>query len=143
MYKIRIASIDDSSMLADIHNDPSNIHILLDSTIDKDYFEEVVKENDREIYVVEKSGVIVAFILIHLNKKEQTIFIDRFSIDKYYKKKGLDEHLYQKVERLAKQKSVKQIVTSINVIDSYVYDFFERKGWNQADRKDQYYLTLK
>lgn len=142
MYKIREAKVEDFSMIAAINNIPNNVHIRIERPISKKYFEQAVAANDTKIYAVEKSGVIAAFVLVNVIETEQTISIEKFCIEKSFEKKGLDAYLYHKVERLAVKKQIKQMITSIQVDNPAVYDFFERKGWKRDGQEDLYYLLL-
>lgn len=143
MYKIREAKVDDYSMIATINDDPNNIHLANEPPIEKKCFEEVITAIDRGIYIVEKSGVMAAFVMFTLNEKEQSIYIEKLSIDKSFQKKGLDEHLYHKVERLADARKMEQMVISLKGDNPDVHDFFERKGWKRAEQENKYYLILK
>lgn len=142
MYKIREARMGDFSMVAAINDDTDNSHICMDPPIEKEYFNAVVTANNIKSYVVEKSGLIAAFVIFSLDEGERSICIDKFSIEKAYKKKGLDEHLYLKVEQLAKHRKFKLMVASIQTDDPDVHDFFERKGWEHDERVDRYYITV-
>lgn len=143
MYKIREAKVEDFSMVAALSDDMDNSHIGMDPPMEKDYFNAVITANHIRMYVVEKSGLIAAFVIFSLNEGERSIFIDKFSIEKAYKKKGLDEHLYHKVEQLAEQKEFKLMAAGIQADDPDVYDFFERKGWRHDERVDRYYYVVK
>lgn len=142
MYKIREARTEDFSMIAVIHDDPAHIHLQKEAPIDEQTFKSIIDTAHMKMYVVEKSGVIAAFLLFQIDQQEQTLSIDNFSIDHAYRKKGLDEHLYLKVERLAIRTGLKRLVANINVDDPDVYDFFERKGWKQTEQENQYDIEL-
>ena len=141
MYKIREAGREDFPKIAAIHNTPDHLHLQIENPIDKQYFDMVISANDIKMYVVEKSGIVAAFILFRFDN-DQVISIEKFSIDKSYRKKGLDEHLYHKVERLALRKGMKRMVIRKKIDNPDVYDFFERKGWQQSTEKDQFEIEF-
>lgn len=143
MYKIREARSEDFPRIAAIHDDPGHIHLKMEASIEEQYFKSAVAADDIKMYVVEKSGLIAAFISFYIYHQKQTIFIDRLSIDNAYRKKGLDEHLYHKVERLAERIGMKRMLTDIKVDDPDVYEFFERKGWKRSVQKERYEIELK
>lgn len=139
MYKIREARSEDFSTIAAIHDDPDHIHLQMEAPMDEHAFHSIVCADDIKMYVVEKSGMIAAFISFRIQQQEQILFIQQFSIDHTYRKKGLDEHLYQKVERFAERAGMRHMVTYIRVDDHDVHDFFERKGWKRKVQEESKY----
>ncbi|PAV30600.1 hypothetical protein CIL05_05725 [Virgibacillus profundi] len=139
MFKIREATMEDYIKLQEITNDKSNIHIKMESTLEKKELEEFIRSKNNRVYIVEDSGDPVAFIQFQLNE-DNIISIERFSIEKNYKKKGIDEHLYSKLDRFANGQGITQMVVYIDAEDHTVYDFFERKGWKQGQQENIYYL---
>jgi|SRR5690625_222778 len=133
MYKLKEAAIEDFAALASIHNDPENSHLTdKQDKFDQAFFEQVLQSKTGRIYVVEKSGKIVGFILFHIKLDQGAIYIDHFSIHQAYEKKGIDEHLFQKVKRLAQRQGMKQMKAILTTANPIVQTFFEEKGW-QSD----------
>ncbi len=143
MYKIREVSSKDYNRINAIHQEPAHMHLQNAAPIDEQQFKSILSKDDIKMYVVEKSGSVAAFILFQINQFQQTIFIEKLSVEHTYRKKGLDEHLYHKVKQLADRTGMKHMLTNINVDDPDVYDFFERKGWKYVMEMDRYEIELK
>lgn len=140
MYKIREARIDDFTVVAMIHNDSMNSYLSNEQEIlDQAFFEKIVESETAKIYVVEKSGEIVGFILFYVKMEASTIYIERFSIRKEDQKKGIDAHLYHKVKRLAERQEIKQMKAEITSANPIVLTFFNEKGW-QLEGTDNWYV---
>lgn len=134
MYKLREVKNDDYESITLLTNNKENIHLHKNvSYMDKDFFGRMLLNEFTRWYAVEKDGEIRAFVLFQLDVPNKIIHIDRFTIDAAYKNKGLDEHLYSKVERLAERKSFSKMKTEISTSEVDVYDFFESKGWVNAE----------
>ncbi|MBP1948503.1 GNAT family N-acetyltransferase [Virgibacillus litoralis] len=144
MYKLREVKYEDyESIKLLTYNKEENIHLHENiSYMDKVFFDRMLVDETVRWYAVEKDAQIRAFVLFHLDVSTKEIHIDRFTIDGTYKNKGLDEHLYSKVERLAEKKSFTKIKTEISTTELDVYDFFESKGWIKAEN-GSYVLTMK
>lgn len=133
MYKLRQAVSEDFAALASIHDDPANTHLAnKQEKLDKEFIEQVLQSETGRIYVVEKSGRIVGFIVFDIKLNLGMLDIDLFSIHQTYEKKGIDEHLFQKVKRLAERQGIKQMKATLTTANPIVQTFFEEKGW-QSD----------
>ncbi|WP_099156533.1 GNAT family N-acetyltransferase [Virgibacillus ndiopensis] len=142
MFKLREARYEDFSEISRINNTNENVHLSVkQDQIDKAFFTKIIEEDHRRIYLVEKTGRIIAFLLFRIDSISSIIYIDELSIDASYEKKGLDEHLYQKVERIAEKKGIKQLMARITTENADVHNFFARKGWVQDSNK--YLLNMK
>ncbi|GGB44409.1 hypothetical protein GCM10011409_22470 [Lentibacillus populi] len=138
MYKIREARLGDFAELAKLNDTCENIHLAAEpGKLEKEFFVDCLKQDNVRLLVVEKSGVIVAFILFRMDQTAGEFHIDKLSIKSGYAGKGLDEHLYQKLERLAVKKDAVQITATISTTNLAVHDFFKRNGWKQ---KNQVYI---
>jgi len=144
MYKLREAVIEDFAALALIHNDPENSHLTdKQEKIDQDFIEQVLQSGAGRIYIVEKSGNIVGFILFHIKLDQGTIYIDHFSIHQAYERKGINEHLFQKVKRLAERQGIKQMKATLTTANPIVQTFFEEKGWQSDGAETNKKLIIK
>ncbi|MGP4107556.1 GNAT family N-acetyltransferase [Virgibacillus sp. L01] len=133
MYKLREVKYEDYEAIRLLTNNKENIHLHENiSYMDKDFFDRMLLNESIRWYAVEKDAEIRAFVLFQLDVPNSIIHIDRFTIEAAYKNKGLDEHLYSKVERLAERKSFSKMQTEISTTEVDVYDFFESKGWVNA-----------
>ncbi len=133
MYKLREVKYEDYEAIKLLTNNKENIHLHENIPyMDKDFFDRMLLNESIRWYAVEKDGHIRAFVLFQLDVPSKIIHINRFTIDAAYKNKGLDEHLYSKVERLAERKSFSKMQTEISTSEVDVYDFFENKGWVNA-----------
>src|SRR5699024_495851 len=140
VYKLREAVIEDFTDLALINDDPANSHLTDEQEkFSQAFCKQVLKSKTGRIYVVEKSGKIVGFILFHIKIDQGTIDIDRFSIHQANERKGIDEHMSQKVKRLAKRQRIKQMKATLTTSNPIVQTFFEENGWHpdvaESDRK--------
>ncbi|WP_188456083.1 GNAT family N-acetyltransferase [Virgibacillus oceani] len=141
MYKLREAGYEDFSEVSRINNTKKNSH-LTDTyfQLDKTSFTAIMEAENRKLYLVEKNGSIAAFLLFRIDHGSRTIFIEELSIDADFEKKGLDEHLYQKVERFAGKKGISQLFAAITTKNTGVHQFFEQKGWKRE--KEVYVLNM-
>lgn len=143
MYKLREVNKRDYEAISLLNNNSENLHLNeTESTIDKDFFDQMLLHESIRWYAVENSGQLLAFVLFRLETATKTIYIEKLTVDLAFKKKGLDEHLYSKVERLAERSGFITMKTEISTANLEVYDFFERKGWMQADNS-VYVLKVK
>ncbi|WP_029269616.1 GNAT family N-acetyltransferase [Virgibacillus alimentarius] len=134
MYKIREARLEDFSEIARIHDNPVNDHLSnRQVNLDKALFVQIIEDEIGKIYLVEKSGSVVGFVLFYINLSKRTLYIDRFSICKDYQKKGIDEHLYQKVKQFADRKKLEKMETQITTANPIVLTFFDEKGWKKIE----------
>lgn len=141
MYKIREVKMEDFSELSELHDTRENIHLAANQeNMAMDYFSNYLRRNDIRWYTVEKSGEMAAFILFQIDQAATEFHIAKLSIKANYAKKGLDEHLYQKMERLAKQKDVARITANISTENAAIHDFFARNGWVQENQMYVKYL---
>ncbi|WP_106494979.1 GNAT family N-acetyltransferase [Lentibacillus sp. Marseille-P4043] len=130
MYKLREARMEDFPMISELSDNNENIHLAADEgEMGKDLFETILVQDDTRFYLVEKSGVIAAFLVFRIDLTANEFQIQKLSIVSSYENKGLDEHLYQKMEKLAKQKDVERLITTITTKNPNVHQFFSRKGW--------------
>lgn len=143
MYKIREARIKDFTVVAMIHDDPINSYLSNELEIlDQSFFERIVESETAKIYLVEKSGEIVGFILFYVNMETSTILLKRFSIREEDQKKGIDEHLYHKVKKLAEQQEIKQMMAEITTTNPIVLTFFIEKNWQPVGTDNWYVQSL-
>src|SRR5699024_12367089 len=93
VYKLREAVIEDFTDLALINDDPANSQLTDEQEkFSQAFCKQVLKSKTGRIYVVEKSGKIVRFILFNIKIDQGTIDIDRFTIHLAYEIKELDAH---------------------------------------------------
>ncbi|SDR04807.1 GNAT family N-acetyltransferase [Virgibacillus salinus] len=143
MYKLREVKYEDYEAINLLTNNKENTHLHDDvSYMEQAFFDRMLVDESIRWYAVEKDAHIRAFVLFQLDVSTKEIHIDRFTIDAAYKNKGLNEHLYSKVERLAERKSFTKMRTEISTTELDVYDFFESKGWIKAEN-GSYVLTMK
>jgi|SRR5690625_4191 len=144
MYKLREAATKDFTEIAMIHDDPANSHLTdMQEKLDQEFFEQLLQSKEGRVYVVEKSGEIAGFILFHISLEQSAIYIDHFSIHQAYEKKGIDEHLFQKVKRLAKRQGMKQMKATLTTVNPIVQTFFEEKGWQLDGAETNKKLIIK
>ncbi|MFB4168052.1 GNAT family N-acetyltransferase [Virgibacillus sp. JSM 102003] len=144
MYKLREVKYEDYEAIKLLTNNKENIHLHENvSYMDKDFFDRMLLNESIRWYAVEKDAQLHAFILFELDVPNKIIHINRFTIDAEYKDKGLDEHLYSKVERLAERKSFIKMQTEISTSEVDVYDFFESKGWVNASNESYVFIMNK
>lgn len=132
MYKIREAQLNDYAKVIELTKSQENMHLNNnDSMIEQDFYKESLIGTDTRWYVVEKSDEVLAYAFFTINQMNQEINLKKFIIGSEYTKKGLNEHLYRKMEQVALKKGVAYMKAEISEDQLDVMDFFERKGWNK------------
>ncbi|MGY0693623.1 N-acetyltransferase family protein [Virgibacillus sp. FSP13] len=141
MYKLREARMEDFPMISQLNDNKENIHLAAEEgEMEKELFETILTQDDTRIYVVEKSGIIAAFMVFRMDLTANEFHIQKLSIASSYENKGLDEHLYHKMERLANRKDVERLITTITTENPNVHQFFSRNGW--VKQNDVYVFNL-
>jgi L-amino acid N-acyltransferase YncA len=143
MYRIREGTGTDFSEVAVVYHDPAHSHLSAapGKLLLSDYEKYTVSEQ-RKVYLVEKSGEMAGFILFYENREEGAVFISAFSIHENYVKKGIDEHLYHKMNRFAARRNMKQLQAEITTEDPIVRTFFREKGWQPGEKKNMLFRSL-
>lgn len=143
MYKIREVKETDYDAINMLgHED--NVHLQkFRSPIDDTVFQKILTDKSNRVYIVEKHSQMLAFIAFQLDYETSTVHINKLTIDSAYVKKGLDEHLYSKVERLAERGGFAQMKAEITTSSRTVQDFFERNGWIKINNTGDYEKVFK
>lgn len=140
MFKIREMNRSDIIAINVLAEEKKNVHLHQEEQpISDTTFENILAGNTERLYVIEKSGVIRAFILFQLNDELKQIRIKMLTIEASYNKKGLDEHLYSKVERLAEKKRYEQMLAEITTENETIQTFFDENGWQRMNNSDEFY----
>lgn len=143
MYRLREAGIEDFPKVAGIHDDPAGSHLhYRQEKLDQVYYEEVIGGKLSKIYLVEKSREPAGFILFRINPEGLSIFIEQLSIQEDYVKKGIDEHLHDKVKRFAERQHMKQLTAIITTVHPVVRTFFDEKDWHPGEQAGMYIRNL-
>ncbi|WP_404451117.1 GNAT family N-acetyltransferase [Virgibacillus necropolis] len=138
MYKIREAQESDYKVINQLTSSQRNMHLNeKDSIIEQDLYNESLLKVDTRWFVVEKSGEVLALIFFTIDVESRGIDVKKFTIDSEYRKKGLNEHLYKKMEQVANRKSMTFMQVDISQEQREVIDFFEQKGWKT---ENNYYV---
>ncbi|MFZ3580299.1 GNAT family N-acetyltransferase [Virgibacillus sp. DJP39] len=139
MYKIRQAQENDYETIFQLNNSLKNMRLLeVDSIIEREYYDQSLLREQDKWFVVENTGELIAFIYFtyDLNK----LSIKNFIVHSDYKKKGIDEHLYKKMEQIAFNCKLMTMQVEISPEYTDVIDFFERKEWVKETGKKRLYL---
>ncbi|GAA0604570.1 hypothetical protein GCM10009001_22220 [Virgibacillus siamensis] len=143
MYKIRELKRTDIPAINALAENEGNIHLhQKEQPISDNTFDNIFAGNAERLYVIEESSAVRAFILFELNKESKQIYIHKLTVGTSYVKKGLDEHLYSKVERLAERNGYEQMLAEITTSSSIVHTFFEEKGWYRLNGSDTFYKAV-
>lgn len=134
MYKIREAQAADYSAITQLYKSKENMHLKeKDSIIEEHFYNESLAESSTKWFVVEKSGEILAFTFFTIDMENKGIEMKKCTIHSEYKKKGLNEHLYKKMEHIANLSGMTYMQADISLDNVDVIDFFERKGWKKEN----------
>lgn len=135
MYKIRAAQADDYSAISQLNLIKENMQLdVNDSIIEEDFYYESLQEPDSKWFLVEKSGEIKAFTFFTVDRVNKVIEINKFTVSHNDRKKGLNEHLYKKIEQLASVNEITSIKVEISEDHMDVIDFFERKSLTKVKK---------
>lgn len=132
MYRIREAKTTDYSAVHQL-NHSENVLLLRenDCEIEAGNFEASLNDENARWYVVEKSGELLAFIFFLLEIENGGVQIKQFTVDADYGKKGLNEHLYKKLEQVAARRQADYMQADISQTQQEVIAFFDQKGWEK------------
>lgn len=133
MYKIRQAKATDYAAINKLNDVKVNMRLHEhDGTIEEDFYHDSLQNADSKWFLVEKSGEIKGFIFF--TRHNEVLEIKKFTIHHNDRKKGLNEHLYQKLDQFATRNGV--LLMKVFVSESHldVIDFFERKGWEKENQ---------
>ncbi|WP_161493914.1 GNAT family N-acetyltransferase [Virgibacillus necropolis] len=130
MFKIRIPQASDYNEINHLFHSKENMHLAdNDSIIEEDFYKESLSETTSKWFIIEKSGEVLAFIFFTIDTDSKGIKVKKFTINNTYRKKGLNEHLYKKLEQVASQNDLVYMQVEISPDYLDVIDFFTRKGW--------------
>ncbi|WP_174615673.1 GNAT family N-acetyltransferase [Virgibacillus ihumii] len=139
MYKIREMKKTDINAINTLAEGEGNVHLhKKEQPVSEVTIENILAGNLERLYVIEESGAVRAFILFELDKESKQVHINKLTVEASYVKKGLDEHLYSKVERLADRGGYEQIMAEITTTSPVVHTFFEEKGWYRLNDSDEF-----
>lgn len=102
-----------------------------DDCIEESYYKESLSKDKTRWYVVEKSGNVLAFIFFVFDVEHGRIDLKELTIDGDYKKKGLNEHLYKKMEQAADRNNANYMQAEVSQEQHETMVFFEQKGWTR------------
>ncbi|WP_077324320.1 GNAT family N-acetyltransferase [Virgibacillus siamensis] len=140
MYKIREIKQSDQNAINELVQNENNMHIhQVETPISEEDFTKILNGNTERLYVIEKDAAIRAFIQFQLDDDARKIEIKKLTVENSYIKKGLDEHLYSKVERLANRKGYENMHTELTTSNAVVCTFFDEKGWQRIQDSNEFY----
>ncbi|WP_430788777.1 N-acetyltransferase family protein [Virgibacillus flavescens] len=132
MYKIRVAQPNDYEIVRQLNHSHESMKLKEnEELIEESYYKESLSEDKTRWYVVEKTGKVLAFIFFVFDVGHGKIDLKKLTIDGDYKKKGLNEHLYKKLEQAAERNNVNYIQAEISEEQHETIFFMEQKGWKK------------
>ncbi|ASK61406.1 hypothetical protein CFK37_04065 [Virgibacillus phasianinus] len=141
MYKIREALKSDYQVIKQLDGSEKNMHLNVnDSILEENIYKKSLCNSNSRWFLVEKSLEVKAFLFFLVDREKKVVEIKKFTINDSDKKKGLNEHLYRKVEQFAILQGMKSMRAEISADHLDVIDFFERKGWNYKNNRYEKYL---
>ncbi|SDK29030.1 GNAT family N-acetyltransferase [Sediminibacillus albus] len=143
MFKIREGSLDDFQQLLTLYRELYQARALAepdyfketDHPIDIEFLEEVLTDDKKRLYVVEKAGEIIAFtIFIGMNQMEtarteqrRIIKIEEMYVRKDHIYKGIDQHLFEKIKKFALNRGAEEIILELPEKEQEIIDYYEER----------------
>ncbi|WP_026571458.1 MULTISPECIES: GNAT family N-acetyltransferase [Sediminibacillus] len=143
MFKIRLGSPEDFEGLLEIYKElqqrraaakPEYFKQNL-SPINAQDLSEIIADDRKRLYVVEKAGAIQAFTIFKGEKQEETalykerriIKVEELYIKQDQKYKGIDQYLFEKIKKFASSIQATEIELELWEDDLEMIDYYEER----------------
>ncbi|WP_077624092.1 GNAT family N-acetyltransferase [Sediminibacillus massiliensis] len=143
MFKIREGKMEDFKQILPIYREQHQLRVdeqpdyykETDTPITEEYLTHVLEDDHTRMYVVENAGSLVAFTVFHYfsnqetvsTKEYVTVMVDEFYVTKENLRKGIDQHLFEKIKRFAAGKGAKEIKMEIPVSREETIEYYEER----------------
>ncbi len=140
---IRIANINDLEIINRLRIDLNDEHVQGEIKIFKDnIYKEINQDtieciNNKEIYVYELEGKVVAFALASDYEHSETFdkyarkvfYIQEFLVDKNYRRKGIGKELFSYLKIIAKEKGYSRLELDVWNFNQSAVSFYNKIGY--------------
>lgn len=150
MFKVREAKMDDYDQILPIYQELHNLHVKerpdyyipTAVPIEKKDLEQILGNEQKKMFVVEKSGQVIAFSVIRKVYYQQTktekdypfVFIEDFCVRDEDRGKGIGGNLFEKVKRFGKQVGAKGVEIKVLEFNQRALRFSEKMGMRGNSR---------
>ncbi|MCT4613090.1 MAG: GNAT family N-acetyltransferase [Clostridia bacterium] len=148
---IRLANINDYNKVSKVHYEVHKIHADnrpdifndIDNTLDKEYYNSLIKSDAENIFVYEKDAEIIAFAIIKeskskdlgLMKSRNFLYINDFVVSSVYRGKGVSKELYNYIKEYAKNKKMDAIELGVWSFNERAIKFYENMGMQEKMKR--------
>lgn len=150
-FTIRDAAISDYDNLMEIFNEVYHMHyenrkdiyVKIDDPFPKEYFDELLKNEDTRIFLVEDNQEeLVGYSIVQITTtrkipvyvQKKLVYIDDFAVKSKYQKKGIGKLLFNHIEGHAERNGVESIQLNVWEFNEKAIKFYESMGMKTRNR---------
>ncbi|WP_051189055.1 GNAT family N-acetyltransferase [Halalkalibacillus halophilus] len=150
-YQVRIATSEDYEKIKPIHKEVHDLHVEgrpdkynpTKNTLDKEYYLNLVNNNEGRVYVIEYDKKIIAFTFLRKNiasdretvVKHSYVFMEDFGVNKNYKENGLGRLLFDKALEFTEEVNATSLELGVWEFNETAIKFYEAMGMQTQARK--------
>jgi len=144
--KIITATEDHLDTLVSLNIEVQNLHVGFapdvfkkpDHNEIKKFFKDVLKDENRKIFICFDEQRSVGYILLQIGGHEghafcyaqKWIYIDHIGVSEKYRKKGVGKKLIEAAKKFARQYQINHIMLDVWTVNANAKGFFKKQGFN-------------
>lgn len=151
LVNIRKATLNDYESVHKIQKQVHDIHVIArpdhyimsEFTLDKNYFERLLIDDNKEVFVAEEDRQLVAYTIIFIKEPinrpilvpNKVVFIEDFGVHAELRRKGIGNMVFKYLIRFAKDINANSIELGVWEFNKEAIEFYETMGMQTKMRR--------